>query len=243
MDARIQIGNKLDLEKIDKSITIAGKRQVYISKVLDVNENQSENLYVSMPVQEGHIVPLSVGQEFYATFYTKSGLLQSHVVVVGRYKKGNLFLMEIQLLSSLEKVQRREFFRFDCRIPMSYRILSKEEQIMIENEEMYEISDMQLEWKTAAMLDLSGGGMCFVTANRENHNIYVQVKFELLMSDQPTTIYAFADLLRCEQNRNNNAIYDCHLKFWRMNNTVREQIVRFIFDEQRKQRSKESGMK
>ena len=93
------------------------------------------------------------------------------------------------------------------------------------------------------MLDISGGGMCFVTATQESRNIYVQVKFDILMGDQPLTIYAFANLLRCERSRNNSSIYECHLKFWNINSTTREQIVRFIFEEQRKRRSKESGMK
>ncbi|MGN0437939.1 MAG: flagellar brake protein [Lachnospiraceae bacterium] len=241
MDKRINIGDKIDLEIIEKRLAVDPdkKPNIYVSQVLD--EGPNDSLYVAMPFQEGKLIPLSVGQELNATFFSKSGLLQSKAVVIGRFKKGSLFLMEIQLLSDLKKVQRREFFRYPCRIPLEYRIVTESEKNMIESDEEYEMDETAFEWKNGIMLDLSGGGIRFVSTVQEKKDIIMEVCFEILLGDDTQKLYAFAKLLRTERNPNQNALFDNRLEFWHMDDSLRETIIRFIFDEQRRNRSKKLG--
>ncbi len=241
MDNRIEIGNKLNLEKIEERISVSEtKKQIFISQVLD--ETEDGKLMISMPIQEGNVVPFSVGQKLNATFFTKSGLLRCQVVVTGRYKKGSLFMMEVSLKNELNKVQRREYFRFDCRMPMFYRIISDEEKKLIDLGKNYEVEGMEPEWKSAAILDLSGGGICFISNFREEKDTFLQVKFDMQLDGNVETMYAFASILRCERNENNTLLYDSHVKFWRLDQKEREKIIRYIFEEQRRKRSKEMGM-
>ncbi|MGN0155211.1 MAG: flagellar brake protein [Lachnospiraceae bacterium] len=242
MDNRIAIGDKLDMKKIENRISVNPDRaeRIYFSQVLDELDNG--NMLVAMPIQEGKVIPLSVGEEFMVTFYTKSGLLSCQIVISGRYKKGTLFLLEIEQKTVLEKIQRREYFRLSCRIPVEYRIIGNEERKYVEEGNAYNTDGLEIEWKNGIMLDLSGGGMRFVSAFREEKGALVQVRFDITLMDEAEVVYAYAFLLRSEQNPNNTAIYDQRIEFFRMDQGLRERIIRFIFETQRKNRSKDMGM-
>ncbi len=243
MDSRIEIGDKLDLEKIETRLSVYPDKEpdIYVSQVLDEGQ-EPERIFVAMPIKEGKVIPLSVGQGFYATFYTKSGLLRCEAEVMGRYKKDSLLLLEIEQKTGLEKVQRREYFRFECRMPIEYRILEQEEQEMLEAGNAYNADEEQLDWKKAVMLDLSGGGIRYVSAFQAEKNTMVQVRFGITMEDKTEVVYAYAWVLRSLRNQNNNSVYDHHIKFWRMDQGLREKIIRYIFHEQRRNRSKQLGM-
>lgn len=239
MDSRIDIGDKLDLEKIETRISVDPDKgpEVYTSQVLD--EGESDNILVAMPIKEGKVIPLSVGQEFFATFYTSNGLLRCRVAVASRFKRNALFLMELVQKTSLQKMQRREYFRHACRVQIDYRVLGEEEQQAVESGNAY-VGDEELQtWKRATMLDLSGGGIHFVTSAHEKDANLMEVRFPVIYKGKSEVIYAYARLLRSQRNGNNNTIYDHHVKFWLMDSGQREKIIRYIFDEQRKNRAKQ----
>lgn len=240
MDSRIAIGDKLELEKVESRLSMNPDKVpvIYASHVLDEAENG--NVLVSMPIQEGNIIPLSVGQEFSATFYSKTGLLQCQVMIIGRFKKDTLFLMEIEQMTPLQKIQRREYFRLDCNMPVEYRVVTDQERKLIDEGIAYNIDEVQ--WKNGVILDLSGGGIRFVSPYQEEKDGFIQLRFDISAGDNIEVVYAYASVLRSERNQNNAAIYDNHLMFWKMDKGMREKIIRFIFDIQRKSRSKENGL-
>lgn len=239
MDSRITIGDKLELKQIETELPENQNQRplIYISQVLD--ESQSGEYLVSMPLSGGKLIPLSIGQEFYAVFYSKKGLLQCQVEVTGRYRQEELFLMEITQKTSLEKIQRREYFRLSCNQQVKYHVLSDTEQKELEEQAKCDIDEVTAEWKRGVMLDLSGGGIWFVSSVQEERNSIIQVCFDITINEKSERIYAFAIILRCERNQNNQTLYDHHLMFWNMQQSIREKIIRFIFDEQRRKRAKE----
>lgn len=242
MDFRINIGDKLNLKKIEKRLSVDPDREVpiYITQVLD--ETAEGDILVAMPVSEGRVIPLNVDDEYDTTFYTKSGLLNCRTLVRGRYKKDALFLLALQQLTDLKKIQRREYFRLSCRNPLTYRILDAKEREEVEHGWPSTAKVEDDAWKNGIMLDLSGGGIRFVSASREEPNSMIQVRFEYILEDDPRVMYAYANLLRSERSENNIAIYDQRIKFFKMDRNLREELIRYIFETQRKLRSKESGM-
>jgi len=243
MDSRISIGDKIELEKIETRLSVDPdkKAEKYNSQVLD--EAPNDRMYAAMPVKGGTIIPLSVGQKFNATFYSNGGLQQCEVIVTGRYKREGLFLVELEQTTRLEKVQRREFFRLERRTPIKYRIVEGEELEKIQSGEAYMPDDASFIWKDAVMIDLSGGGVRFVSAHKEEKGSFVEVQFDIQHGEEEVEIvYAYAELLRTERNPNNNSIYDHRIMFWKMNNGTREKIIHFIFSEQRKRRSQKLGL-
>lgn len=242
MDDRILIGNKIDLEKIETELPEASdkKPQIYVSQVLD--EAEDGNCLAAMPIHEGKVVPLNINEEFLATFYTKNGLLRCKLVITERLKKGSLFLMKIVPLTEPEKVQRREYFRLECNLPLEYRVLDEKEKSMLDEGIEYDADTIALEWEKAHMLDLSGGGIRFVSSHKENKDSYIQVRFQIEEGERPLIVYAYAVILRSEQNQNNRMLYSNRVMFLKMPKSIREKIVRFIFNVQRKRRLKESGL-
>ncbi|MDE5864499.1 MAG: flagellar brake domain-containing protein [Lachnospiraceae bacterium] len=242
MDNRIAIGDKLELVKIDTRLAVNpdSESTVYVSQVLD--EGEYDNILAAMPIQEGRMIPLGVDQMFTATFYTKqTGLLRCKVKVIGRYKKDNLFMVELEPQDILKKVQRREYFRFPCRTRIDYRIVDEPELGIIEAGDTYKPDDALLEWKNAIMLDLSGGGIYFVADVAENNGAMVEVRFNIVLGNKGTVVYSYAKIMRVERNQNKPTIYDHHIQFWRMEHHKREKIIRYIFEQQRKNRSQQLG--
>lgn len=239
MDSRISIGDKLELEKIETRLSVNPdkKPDKYISQILD--EAPNDRMYAAMPMRSGTVVPLNLGQRFKATFYTNTGLICCEIAVTGRYRKGGFFLTEIELVTPLEKVQRRQFFRLECRKPIKYRIVEGEEFEKVRAGEKYCVDDRGLVWKDAIMIDLSGGGIRFVSAYQEKKDSFVEVQFDIEYNEQVEVIYTYAELLRSERNINNNSIFDQRIMFWKIENREREKIIQYIFGEQRKRRSQQ----
>lgn len=242
MDDRILIGNKIDLEKIETELSVDSdqKPKIYVSQVLD--EAEDGNCLAAMPIHEGKVVPLNINEEFFATFYTKNGLLRCKLVITERFKKGSLFLMKIEPITELEKVQRREYFRLECNHPLEYRVLDEKEKSMLDEGIEYDADTIALEWEKANMLDLSGGGIRFVSPHKENKDSYIQVRFQIEEGERPLIVYAYAVILRSELNQNNMMLYSNRIMFLKMPKSIREKIVRFIFNAQRKRRLKELGL-
>lgn len=242
MDNRISIGDKIELVKIESRLSVDPDKKAskYTSQVLD--EAPNNRMYAAMPIKGGTVVPLSVGDQFDATFYANSGLHHCKVVVTGRYRKEGLFLMELELVSALERVQRREFFRLESRKPMKYRVIEGEEYEMIRSGNAYFPDESSIAWKDAVMIDLSGGGIRFVSTYKEEKESFVEVQFDIELNEQVEIIHAYAEILRSERNPNNTSIYDQRVMFWKMDNGLREKIIHHIFNEQRKRRSQKLGM-
>lgn len=239
MDKKLSIGDRIELEKIETRLSVDPdkKPEKYTSQILD--EAPNDRIYAAMPVRGGTIVPLSVGQKLTATFISNAGLHRCEVVVTGRYKKEGLFLVELEQTTTLQKVQRREFYRFECRKQIQYRVIDGEEREMIQSGNAYFSDEQDAKWKDAVMLDLSGGGIRFVSAYKEEKGAFIEVRFDIEHNEEVEIVYAFAELLRSERNPNNTSIYDQRSMFWKLDNGMREKIIRYIFDEQRKRRSQQ----
>jgi c-di-GMP-binding flagellar brake protein YcgR len=100
----------------------------------------------------------------------------------------------------------------------------------------------ECEWKDGIMIDLSGGGIRFVSGTREEIMSLIQVRFEIIEDGLIEAIYAYAKVLRSERTPNKSNVFDQRVEFFGMKRGMRERIIKYIFDTQRKSRVKESGM-
>lgn len=239
MDSRLTVGVKIDLEQIETRLSVDPDERptVYVSQLLD--ESPNGQIIAAMPFQEGKLVPLSVGQKFNASFYSKSGLYCCKVEVTGRFKKGSVFLMELTQISILEKVQRRQYFRLDYNASMEYRVVDEEEQTLLESGTLVEEDALEIEWKKSIIMDISGGGIRFVAPTKEEKGSIIQVKFEMPVGTETEIFCLYAVVLRVEK-KEKNSIFEHRIMFWQLNQTLREKLIRSIFEVQRKKRSNSS---
>ena len=98
-----------------------------------------------------------------------------------------------------------------------------------------------MEWKNGVILDLSGGGVRFVSTFSETKGTVMEVRFEITIGEETEYMYSYGKLLRSEKNPNKNTLFDHRVEFWSLENEMREKIIRFIFEEQRRNRSRQLG--
>ena len=238
----IKLGNKLDMEKLKENGAKSGleKRIVYSSQVLDF---PGVNIVrVSMPVHEGRLVPLSIGDEYACCFYTTKGLYSSKTVVINRAKEGNLFIADMELKTPLKKIQRREYYRFKCHIPVKYRILSEKELVQYSKKELQLEEVKDYEWKNGVITDLSGGGIKFVASVQEQPASELQLVFNLYDGDESCYMLLNGYLITSYRSERNTKIYEHRVKFTKIEPKQREKIIGYIFEEERKNLSKEKGL-
>lgn len=237
MQEIISIGNKIDMEVLIDGETEKDlqKRRVLYSRLMDI---PSDNiLRISMPFHEKRLVPLSVGDQYLLYIYADKGIYAGRFVVINRLKEGNIFLADMEAQDTLKKVQRREYFRYDCRLPAQYRIISEEEQWKLTRE-----TPDELDWKKGVIIDISGGGVKIVSEFREQANSLLQIHFQLMSESVRQNFVIYGRLIASLPNRERPNLIEQRIAFEQITEQEREQIIRYIFDEERKRLSKEKGL-
>lgn len=236
----VSIGNKIELVKLEQIIRNEPNKKVYVSKIYDFLPNNT--LQIAMPISEGKIIPLNIDTKYSACFYTNSGLLQCNVIVTARYKSGNLFFLEVLLLGELEKVQRREFYRYSCVMDAGIRVVSDEEYDTGIPENV-SVPEEALDWQGAKILDISGGGAKIVQKTHLERNEVVKIKFMVLIIDEVVSFNLFARILASTQVTGHTDLYEQRLEFMKINQDERDRIIKFIFESERAARAKKVGLK
>jgi c-di-GMP-binding flagellar brake protein YcgR len=221
----LTVGDKIDVRDIRKPAE-GERRKTYISQIVEI-ENSTQ-LKISMPIEGTKIVPLPEKAIYECVFYTPKGLFSGEFVVQKRFREGNFPMLRLQIRRPLKKVQRREFYRFDCTLPMKYRIASEDEKIVREEFN-------SLVWKDGIILDLSGGGMRFVV--QEDHiekDAFMQFHLVLEVKGEYKPVYVYGEVISSKVKPNNIRLRECRVQFVRMSEPDQNLVVAYIFEEERK---------
>lgn len=238
MQEVISIGNKIDMEILinGEAESDSRKRRVLFSRLMDIPGDNI--LRIAMPIYEKRLVPLSVGDQYLMYIYADKSIYEGRFVVLNRLKEGNIFLADMEAQDTLKKVQRREYYRYDCRLPLNYRIVSEDEVFNLKQEEQQEE-----EWKKGVIVDISGGGVKVVSEYREESNSYIQLRFSLLFDNGRQDFSLYGNIIASVTNQERPSLYEQRISFEQISDQEREQIIRYIFDEERKRIAKERGLR
>lgn len=233
----IQIGNKVEFTKVQSTLSdnlnSGAKKKVYISQVYEVIDET--RIKVAMPIENGHIVAVSTNTRLDACFYTPKGLYNGRVAVVERMKEDNLHVMIIELMYELEKFQRRQYYRLNCTMDLQHRIMSEEESAsFLETGEVPE-NNQVLGLKSGVALDFSGGGVRFVSNDKYNKNDLIFIKLKISYDDT-YRVYLLAGRVIASAEGKNRRNYEHRIEFIGLDSKTREEIIRYIFREERRQR-------
>lgn len=232
-------GDKVELQSIKhvrNDDDPAGKR-VYFSQVHEVQSD--DHIEILMPLEKTKLILLSVDAEYDLYFYTSSGLYQCFARIVDRYKSDNIYILMLELTSSLRKNQRREFYRFGCALEMNIRYLTEQECMQ---KQTYILDDL-LPYQKCIVVDISGGGLRFVSRQKYEEGSLVACKF-LLLTDKGAKEYSpVGRVLSTKESASKSDVYEHRVQYVSIGVEEREEIIRYIFQEERKQRRKESGKK
>ena len=134
----IRIGDKIDirvLQEVEQAEKTDVTVKTYKSKVLDFRSNG--NMEIAMPMEAGKLVLLQLGVRYELVFFSRESLYRAVGQVKERYKKDNIYMLEMELKSQPEKFQRREYFRFPCLLDFKYYELTAEQAMLDSVEAMF----------------------------------------------------------------------------------------------------------
>lgn len=215
----------------------AARNRVYYSKIYDIRSD--EVIEIEMPMEKGKLILLPIGAEYDLCFYTSTGLYQCYSVVKDRYKTSNMFILVMELTSGLRKFQRREYYRFNCILDMKCRELSEEEQDQYVSRAV-EFIDTDLTLEDGLIVDISGGGARFVSDIQYKENTKILFKFSLKMDDGPQRFSIVGRIVKSNPKEGYKDKFENRIKFLSIDSREREDIIRYIFEEERKIRRKNS---
>ena len=236
----LTIGNKLEIETIGNSTSengFEGERKTYRSELYDiVSEDQ---IKIAMPMEQTRIVLLPVDGEYSLCFYTANGLYQCIGRVVERYKTDNLFVLVVELITGLQRYQRREYYRLNCVLDMKCKQIDEKEFEAGHEQVMF--MDTDLTFDNGIMVDISGGGARFISQAKYQKGALIRFVFSLYVNGQMNEYKLVGKVLKSRELENRPDNYEHRIQFVNMVNDDRESIIRYIFEEERKIRHRERG--
>ena len=246
----IQAGDKVELEKGRNPDSLMIEPTILLSQVMEPPEGNT--LKLSMPTEKTHTILLRVEEEYELHFYTSSGTFSCTGKVIDGYKEDAFSIAVVELITSLEKLQRRQFFRADCVRPLRFYALSEEE--LSELKYYGESSgSMETGWTLAGLgtqtercdegvlTDISGGGMRFTTHSELSKGGVLYVSMELEQRQGVKVKRMFAKIISSVEMEKKPGTYENRLEFLWLSSAEREEIIRFVFDEDRKRLKRERG--
>ncbi len=218
----LDAGTKLEFELFD----VEGKKNGPLLKSEFEWAESDKTVFVAAPIHEGYYFLIPSGTTMNVYFNHKDDFYRTSAVIINKSVKNNMSLYKIEITGDYERIQRRQFFRFDCLLPIKFR--------QIKDDEIQTMS--KTPFVEGITRDLSGGGLCIAVRNKVDPDMLFECALQLPEGDYVSFIgkaIRISDL-------NIKGIYSCEvgIEFTKIDNKCREAIIGYIFREQRKLRKK-----
>lgn len=224
----LAVGDKVDIQH-------GQKKHQYKSKIMDIMDEETIRLII--PIEKNTLIPMARGWRIELTFFAAKGLYRCQGEIQERYKEEKLPLMIVRLTSELEKVQRRQFYRLPYSMEIKFREIKEEPDIREDSDEEAEIP-----WSKGITLDISGGGCRFNAPVSCQAGTPVELEFVIGTEDKPCRQRWRGKITVSYLIPNRSDMYENRVEFTDNDRRKREQLVKFIFEEERRIRRKERGM-
>lgn len=221
--SELQIGVKLELEiydddneKVEPSFT---------SKIEMVMDHH--RVVVAAPIHEGVIYPVHIGWTIAVYFIQNGDLYKFNAKIIDRNILNNIAYLIIERTEKIHKIQRRQYFRFECILPFKYIVIDTD---------LSRTNDKTIQ-KTSITKDISGGGLCVKLDEKIGIKKYLEC--ELVLKENKIIRFV-GKVIRSgiSDNLNQKYRYEIGLVFKEIDKRDKEAIIKYIFEEQRELRKK-----
>lgn len=239
----ISVGDRVEVLKWKNSMNQNSEPEILASQVLEIPEQNI--LKISMPMEKTKTVYFHIGEVRELYIYTQNGTYAGNARVTGRYMEGLLSVLVVEMISGLERIQRRRYFRVECVADLFAYVLDEEETELLEKSDdkaavLEKINKKNKEWYQGVATDISGGGLRFTTMEKLKRGQILLISLELEQKEIKK-YFLFAYLLSVSEVEKRPGYYENRVQFLYMKNSEREEIIRFVFDEERKRLKRERG--
>ncbi len=235
----LTLGDKIDIQLMShaESEEDGVTNRLYKSSLLDfVSDTEIE---IGMPTYNGKMVLFHVGLRVELVFYTSRGLYSCNAIVLDRYRRGNIYMISLDIKSSLKKFQRREFYRVDCYNEMSYYKISDYVASFPKTQMLYQEimkEEYFLEERAGVAIDISGGGIRFISDSALEPGQFVLVKIQLSNEKVDQIFFLVTKIIDSVPSETDKSKYQTRGSFIFKEMKDREAIVRYVFEEERRVR-------
>lgn len=250
----VRLGDKIKIILVEGEENRERKAS-YNSRIVEIMD--SNRIKASMPIVNGKYVVLDSLKQYNIEFITKKGMFECQARIVRRFKEKMKFFVVFEIMSELEKLQRREFYRLECVFNIKFRrslegnIYAKdnEEDQKITTEFVEDVRDVALvyekkktPWHAAIVTNISGGGARFNSREALRKGEKVLLKMHLKFDDGEGDYEIPAKVIHSAEVPNRPDIFEARVQFADITTKDREAIIRFVFDEERRIRRRKKGL-
>jgi|LSQX01.2.fsa_nt_gb c-di-GMP-binding flagellar brake protein YcgR len=218
----IKIGTRFEFEMLDSNYERVG--HTLVSQLLELQPDGS--MVISVPISEARIVFVPTGITVRLTFvHLLHGLLGFMALVKLKEYRGNIAVLIVEPDEAIEKIQRREYFRLD--VIMDALILPLSDEAAPNESSPAEVAPVK-----AYTRNLSGSGVCVISETNFPKNSWVRVELDLNGSVrfEAKCIILRSDQIEVKRGRS----YELGMRFMEITKKDQDNLVKFIFDQQRK---------
>lgn len=221
----ITLGDKVDIVKKDYDFSGDTENIIYKSKILEINNNNQ--LKILAPIKGGKVISLEENKSYYLCFYTKKGLYRCKAKILNMDKNEHQYTISVSLLTKLDRFQRRQFFRLNCIMNIMYKDITKK---------------TRKEWSEGIVLDLSGGGLRFTTTEKLDISQAIICKLQLRFNKTKIINIQIEGIVLTKDRIGDELKFEYRVEFQNISADNRELLIKYIFEQQRRQRKREKGM-
>jgi c-di-GMP-binding flagellar brake protein YcgR len=215
------------MEQIDDEITSL------TTTIIDIDsDNNIFNVY--NPIYKNRIYTISREKKYEFRYVDeKTGIYSFEGKVLKRYKENSLYILEIEFLGNIKKIQRREFFR----INIIKNLIIKEP---IDDEfrnslKMIELKDkIKFSTVTYSLKDISGGGLGFYSKDKFKLGTILIANLNLGLNN----LEILGEIVRVIDISDSETKYLIGVRYLHLSPQKRSIIINFIFEKQRQLRQK-----
>ena len=176
----------------------------------------SKEVLIHAPMQDGRVVELPKGERYVLRLLSDQSVYRFHAILISYLKEDGFDVFKFRVTDGGEKVQRRDAFRYNCSINVTFAMVSNSGQMSAA--------------EPGLVIDLSAGGVKLNSnksmQERDFMNITMQLGDDLMV--------AFGEVCsRKDIPDNDKYKYQYGIKFAMMDAKDQERIVRYIYKSQR----------
>lgn len=205
------VGDKIHLNYLDARDHF----NEYISQIAEIHGN--EFIDILIPIHRKRDVYLKE-DTILKIVISKEEAVYEFRAVLHEKLFGRIPLLRLKVLSEVNKIQRRDFYRLKIMRDIEVRL------VLDLKEKKYD------EQHICNLLDISVGGLLF--NSRKEFQEKDMLEFTLDLNGKKLT--AFGTIIRRTLNDNFRAPYSYGVKYVNMNTREREVITKFVYEEQRR---------
>ncbi|MFD3157466.1 flagellar brake protein [Haloimpatiens sp. FM7330] len=210
---------------VNNKVKIQLNDEEYLSNVQDVKD---EYIGISIPVNNGSYVSLSVGSRVDVVYYEERCLYEFTTRVIGR-RKDNIPIILLAYPENIKKVQRRRFVRINHLQDIKFLEIDSD----VNNNLVQDFYDDKCnDVHKAILVDISGGGCRINTSYNINLNDDILIKMPIKKREMVIK----CKVVRVDKGEDGSNI--CGIIFLNLCNREREAIIQYIFQIMREQRKK-----